>query len=350
MRQNHAIDNATRVSASIGSDSDRRSNFFVRTHLAELVEALVDEHFSVHAHKFLQSIDDPILHALGSLSVIAMRAAEWFRDHIVHETVLKISLRSECETLRCNRVRALVGFFEEDGCTTFGTDDGVPRMFKHANAIGHCDAKCATRPTLSNHDAHDRRAQTAHLHEIHRDRLRLSALLTANPRIRARRINKCDDGKFQLLGESHLQQCLAISLWLRATKVRRDFLLHRLAFVMTNQHHLHRPNARETSFDCSIVTECAVAMQLAEVATNQRNVVGSVRSKRMTRDAHRLPRRESTVNLAQEGIARLPKLGEFISKVRRVRSCLERFDLLLDLVDRSFEIQLIQRAKPSSRH
>ena len=103
MRQNHAIDNATRVSASIGSDSDRRSNFFVRTHLAELVEALVDEHFSVHAHKFLQSIDDPILHALGSLSVIAMRAAEWFRDHIVHETVLKISLRSECETLRCNQ-------------------------------------------------------------------------------------------------------------------------------------------------------------------------------------------------------------------------------------------------------
>ena len=62
-----------------------------------------------------------------------------------------------------------------------------------------------------------------------------------------------------------------------------------------------------------VVTKLAIAVQLAEVAADHLDVVPSLRTRRVTRDPNRVPRREAAVNFPQHGVAPRLELGQLFT-------------------------------------
>ena len=178
----------------------------------------------------------------------------------------------------------------------------------------------------------------------------MTALLTAEARVGARRIHQSHDRETEFLGELHLEQRLAVTLGVGATEVGSDLLGDRLSLVVPDEHALHRTDSRETRDDRGIVAECAIAVELAEVAANHRHVVDGLRTKRMPGDTHRLPRLEVFVNLLEQALAGRVELRELAGVAVRVWALLDRVDLTLNLKNRILEVELVKRAVAGSGH
>ena len=273
-----------------------------------------------------------------------MGATEGLRDHLVDESVREIPPRGQGEAVGRAGVRLLVRLLPEDGGAALGRDDRVPGVLEHRDPVGDGDPERAARTALADHDRDDGGAQAAHLEEVHRDRLRLAALLAAEAGVGAGRVDEGHDRKPELLGELHLEERLAVALGMGAAEVGGDLLGDGLSLVVDDHEALDRADPGEAGDDGRVVSEGAVAVELAEVAAHRGDVVHPLRTERVARDAHGLPGREVGVDLLEEARARLLELAEFVRVARGVGAFLDRVDLTLDLEDGVLEVELVERA------
>ena len=132
----------------------------------------------------------------------------------------------------------LVGFFPQDRRAALWTDHGIPTVLQHGDTISHANSQRATGTAFANHNANNGRAQPAHLAQVHRDGLGLSALLAVKTWIRAGRVNESDDWHVELFSEFHFQKSFAIALGIGATKAALDALFSGASLVMANKQTL----------------------------------------------------------------------------------------------------------------
>ena len=128
-----------------------------------------------------------------------------------------------------------------------------------------------------------------HLEEIARDGLALAALLGADARIRARRVDEGDERQAETLGHLHEAQRLAIALGLRHAVVAAHPLLGVAALLVADQHHGSPVEARRSADDGEVVRVHAIAVQLLEVAEDEPDVIERVRPLRVARELRDLP-------------------------------------------------------------
>ena len=203
------------------------------------------------------------------------------------------------------------------------------------------DGERAARAAFADHRGDDRRAQAGHLVEVAADGLGLAALLRADARVRARRVDEREERQLELLGELHEAQRLAIALGPRHAEVAVDLLLGVAALLVAEHHAGLAVEAREAADDRRVVGVRAVAVQLAELAEHAVDVVERVRPLRMARDLRDLPRRELGVDVARELLALLREARDLVGDVDRgvLVDVAQLVDLLLQLGDRLLEIE-----------
>ena len=113
-------------------------------------------------------------------------------------------------------------------------------------------------------------AQAGHHAEVARDGLGLAALLGADARVGARRVDEGDDRLAELLGQLHQPQRLAVALGVRHAEVARDLLLRVAALLVADDHDARAPRTgRGRPRSPASSPKQAVAVQLDEVVEEQ---------------------------------------------------------------------------------
>ncbi len=212
-------------------------------------------------------------------------------------------------------------------------------MLHHQDAVADPDPESAARTALADDEDEDRGLELEHLEDVLGDRRGLAALLGADPRVGARRVDQADDRDLELRREAHLAQRLAVSLGVRTAEVERHALLRRATLPVPDEQEPPLPDPREPGQDCLVVAEHLVAVELDEVVQDLLDVVGDDGSVRVARDVDPLPGRQVRVDpldLGREALLeRVDLAGEI--EVRALVDLLELGQLGLDLADRALE-------------
>src|SRR5262249_33234953 len=124
----------------------------------------------------------------------------------------------------------------EDAGAALGADDRVVGVLEHAHAVADADAQRPAGAPLADHDAHDGRLQPRHLHEVVGDQLRLPALLRADARVGAPRVDQADDRQPELGRHAHAAQRLAVALRVGAAVEALAALLGGPALLVPQEH------------------------------------------------------------------------------------------------------------------
>ena len=164
--------------------------------------------------------------------MIAMRAAERLADDLVDEAQRLQPRRGDAERFR--GFGRLLGGLPQDRRAAFGRDDRVSRVLQHQRDVADGDRQRAAGTAFADDRDDDRRAQAGHFVEVAADRFRLAALLGADARIRAGRIDEGEQRQTELLGQLHQPQRLAIALGPRHAEVAVDLLLGVAALLMAD--------------------------------------------------------------------------------------------------------------------
>ena len=182
-----------------------------------------------------------------------------------------------------------------------------------------------------------------HLEQVARDGLGLVALLGADARIRARRVDERDERQAEALGEPHEAQRLAIALGLGHAVVAAHALLGVAALLVADEHHRAVVEPRRAADDGEIVAIHAIAVQLVEVLEDEAGVVERVGTLRMARELRDLPGREIREDVLRELLAlRLQPRDLFLDVDRGARrNVFQFFDLGFKFGDRLLEIEEI---------
>jgi len=119
---------------------------------------------------------------------------------------------------------ALAAVFPEDARAALGRDDAVGSIFEHVHAVGDAEGQRAAAPpspmmvAMMGTCARDMAKSTA-------NGLALPALLGADARIRARRVDEGEHGEPEAVGQLVEAARFAVSLGVRLAEVARDLLL-----------------------------------------------------------------------------------------------------------------------------
>ncbi len=122
------------------------------------------------------------------------------------------------------------------------------------------------------------------------DDLRLAALLGADARISAGRVDQADDRQAVLRGELHLGHAFAIAFGMGAAEEALGPFLEGFAFVMADHQHFVLVELREAGAQRPVVAKKLVAVQFDELIEQQFHVVGELGPVRKPRHTHGVPR------------------------------------------------------------
>ncbi len=253
--------------------------------------------------------------AWRSASVSALRSvtmiAAWSRCAPPTGSVMTLSTRPELlqarrrDAERLGRFGGEIRRLPQDRRATLRRDHRVRRVLQHQHHVADRDRERAAGAAFADHRDDDRHAQSGHLVQVAADRLRLAALLGADSRVRAGRVDEREQRQAELLGELHETQRLAIALRSRHAEVAEDFFLGVAPFLVADHHAWLAVEAREAADDGGIVAIRSVAVQLAEIREQAIDVIERVRPLRMPRDLRDLPRRELRIDVLRELLALL---------------------------------------------
>src|SRR5438067_1810177 len=253
----------------------------------------------------------------GGAVPVAVRAAHRLRHDAVDDAQTQQLGGRGAHGLR--RLRRLGGITPEDRRAALGRDHGVDGVLEHQHAVAHADGQGAAAAALARHHGHDRGRQRRHAPQIARDRLRLAALLGAQPRIGAGRVDEREDGLAELRGQLHEAQGLAIALGVRHPEVARDLLARVAPLLVTDHDHRLPIEAREAADDGRIVAEQAVAVQLGEFLQQQLAPVARVGTLGVPRQLRALPGREAGVRaLAAHAAGAAPQASPHARLVQEI--------------------------------
>ena len=136
-----------------------------------------------------------------------------------------------------------------------------------------------------------------HFKEVCRDRGGDAAFLRSDTGICSLRIDQTNDGETELLGEPHLQQCLAIPFRVGAAEVACDPLFQFAALVVPDEQDLVPADAGERGDDRPVVPKGSIPVQHAHITKHQRQVVGGEGSLGVPRYLNQFPRSKRPVQI-----------------------------------------------------
>ena len=160
--------------------------------------------------------------------------------------------------------------------------------------------KRAARSPFPDHHANDRRCQPRHLQQVRRDELGLAALLGADARKGARRVDQTDHRQPKLRRQPHVLQRFAIAFRVGAAIKAFLLFLERAPLLMADQHDAEVAEPGEAAADRPVVADGPVAVQLDEIIEYQIDVIHQERPILVARHLDGLPRRQGAVNLLLE--------------------------------------------------
>ena len=161
---------------------------------------------------------------------------------------------------------------------SFGRDDRVAGVLLDQHDVGDAERERAAGSAFAYHARNRRHVETRHQLEVVRDRLGLSALFGAHARLRALRIDKCDEREPETIGELVNPRRFAIALGMRLAKVALDAIGGRApALLADNRYRNFAPKVREARDDRAVIGKAAVAMNLEEILEQPLNVVERLR-------------------------------------------------------------------------
>ena len=242
-----------------------------------------------------------LLHRRRGRLVVRVAAARRLGNDLVDHAQLEQVGRGDAQRRRGSlaHLRALA-VLPEDRRASLDGDHRVDGVLQHVHAVGDAERQRAARAALADDRRDDRHLEPAHLEQVARDRLALPALLGAEPRPRARRVDERDHRDVELLGELHEAQRLSIALRMRHPEVALQVLLRVAAALVADHHHRLAVEARPPADDRGVLAERAVAVQLDEVGEAEPQVVVGERPLVAPRHLHALQRREVAIDrLAQ---------------------------------------------------
>lgn len=314
--------------------------------LAELAEAVVapgGECLGFDAPELSDLVKDPLLEVFGGLLWVAVRTADGLFDDRFDDPELLVVLGGEVEGGGGGVVVLFVGLFPEDGGASLGTDDGVPGVLHHGDAVGNSDAQGATRTALPNDHGDDGCLEACHVSEIDGDRFGLPALLCPDARVGARGVDEGDDGKPELLGELHFEECLAIALGVCTSEVARELLLGVAPLVVPDDEALDGADAAESCDDGGVFAVATVAVEFAEVLADQGDVIACLGTSRVACNADGIPGREIGVEAAEELRVLLAEGGGVLVvwEVGGALATVECIDLGLEAVEGLLEFECV---------
>ncbi|OPZ63735.1 MAG: hypothetical protein BWY83_03344 [bacterium ADurb.Bin478] len=139
-----------------------------------------------------------------------------------------------------------------------------------------------------------------HLKEVARNGFRLAALLSADARIRARRVDQTDHRPFKPGSQFHQPQRFAIALRMRHAKVTTELFLGLARFLMADHHHRLLLQTADAGDDGRVITEETVAVQFNEIGDHRLDVIQRVRPVGVTGQLHPLPARQFRIDLGAQ--------------------------------------------------
>ncbi len=243
---------------------------------------------------------------------------------------------------------SVVTALEENGATGFGADDGVPGVFHHGDAVGDADSESAAAAALAAYDADDGGFEAAHFHHVDGDGLGLAALFGADAGVGAAGVDEGDDGEAVFFGELHAAEGFAVAFGVGHSPEAFEAFFGVAAFLVADEHDLVSAEAGESAEDGGVVAECAVAVDLAEVAADHFDVVFEERALGVAGDLDGFPGGQVVVGFSQQrGVveAKMAKLFGIIHLFLGLEA-FEFVDLFFELEERAFEIEGVARGVP----
>ena len=149
--------------------------------------------------------------------------------------------------------------------------------------IADGDGESAARAALSRDGHNNRNGQARHLAQVSRDGLGLAAFFRVDSRIRARRVNECEDGPAEFRGELHDAQRLPVALGLGLAEILGDALLGVSALLLADEHNGASSIFCEAGHHRGVIAVGAVTVQLMEIFKQDAHVIHHVGTLRMAR-------------------------------------------------------------------
>ncbi len=146
-------------------------------------------------------------------------------------------------------------------------------------------------------------------------------------------------GTVELVGELHRAEGLPITFRPRHSEIAVDLLLGIPPLLVSDDHHRPLVKPRHPGHDRRVLAETAVAFDLEEVIEQVLDEIESVRTLRMPRDEHFLPRRQSRVDIPPHVVELLLQARDLtlLLGVRGIAG--ESFDFPLQRKQRRLELQ-----------
>ena len=167
---------------------------------------------------------------------------------------------------------------------------------QHIDVIAHRNRQGTTGAAFADNGTQHRHAQAGKLIQIAADGLRLAALLGANTRISAGRVDKSEHGNLKFFCRFHQAQGFAVAFRLGHTKIAADFFFGVAPFLMANHHHALAVKTRQAAHNGGIIGKSTVAVQLFKIGAQGVDIIQGVRALGMARHLRHLHRREFAEN------------------------------------------------------
>src|SRR5579862_5731867 len=215
-----------------------------------------------------------------------MCSASGLRHDLIDQSELEQIRRRQFQRRRRCRNVLLAACAPQNRGASFGRDHGVARILLHQHDVRHAERERTARAALANHARDDWHGEPRHQLEVVRDRLGLPALLGADARLGALRVDKRDNRQAESLRQFVDARRLAIALGMRLAEVALDSFGGRAASLMPDYCDRAMAKIREARHYRAVVGEVPVTMYLDKITHQQVDVIERLRAIRMPCEAH----------------------------------------------------------------
>ena len=270
-----------------------------------------------------------------------MRAPHGFIDDFVHQAQGFQTVGGNAQGF--GSVFGLVASFPEDGGTPLRADHGIHGVLQHQGLVCHADGQRTSRAPFTDHCGDDGHFELRHFKNIAPNRLRLTTLLSINPRKCPGCIHKSEDRQTEFFCCFHQTQGFAVALGLAHAKVAQGALFGVAPFLLANDHARVTIEARQAAHNGKVVGKVAIAVHLQKISEDFPYIVQRVRALGMAGDFRHLPRRQIAVDVFGELLAFFAQLLNFGRNIDGAFGLhvAQLFDFGLQLSNGLFEVQKV---------
>ena len=181
-----------------------------------------------------------------------------------------------------------------------GRDHRVAAELEHEHAVGDAERERSAGAAFADDRGEDGDTQARHGGDGGADGLALSALLGADARVGARRVDEGEHREAELVGQLVHADGLAVPLGVGHPEVPLHVLLRPAALLVAHDDDAAAVEGGQAGDDGGVLAEAAVALELDPVGQEALHVVRRVGTVGVPRELHLLHRRQLGEELAGE--------------------------------------------------